>query len=259
MSAPRANGSPGKSMLVAIVSDIHSNLAALEAVLADCQDCDQIWCLGDVVGYGPDPTACIDRIRAFSETCIAGNHDLAAIGRLPITEFNGLAAEAAIWTAGQLSALDRQFLDERPMVDVRGEYTLTHGSPRDPIWEYLTTTGQARDNFDYFAGTACFVGHSHVPIAFSSTIPAPGKRARVRVEPNDDEGAISFGNRRFLINVGSVGQPRDGDPRSAYVVVDTDQRTYRRRRIRYDIAQTQARMRSAGLPRPLWTRLALGH
>jgi predicted phosphodiesterase len=245
-------------MQIAILSDIHSNYAALEAVLENCRNCDRVWCLGDVVGYGPDPVACIERIRAVAEICVAGNHDLAAIGRIPIAEFNGLAAEAAIWTSGQLAAVDRKYLDERPMVEVRDDYTLTHGSPRDPIWEYLMTAKQARENFEYFAGSACFVGHSHVPIAFSTAIRAPGAGARVRVERTDDEREMSFGDRRHIVNVGSVGQPRDGDRRSAYVIVDTESCTYRRRRVPYNIGQTQARMRSAGLPTPLWSRLAYG-
>ncbi|HLZ08770.1 MAG TPA: metallophosphoesterase family protein, partial [Chloroflexota bacterium] len=240
-------------MLVAIISDIHSNLAALEAVLADCRDCDRVWCLGDVVGYGPDPIACVERIREVAEICIAGNHDLAAIGSLPIEEFNGLAAEAAIWTSEQLSAGDREFLGERPMVQTRGEFTLTHGSPRDPVWEYLMTAEQARDNFEYFETPVCFVGHSHIPVAFSVAGGAFGGGRNVQIEPTDVAGETSFGTRRHLINVGSVGQPRDGDPRSAFVIVDTENRTYRRRRVRYNVAQTQSRMRSAGLPMPLWS------
>ena len=258
IAGPRALEMADGSMQVAILSDIHSNLAALDAVLADCRDCDGVWCLGDIVGYGPDPVECIDRIRAIAQVCVAGNHDLAAIGRLPITEFNDLAAEAAFWTSSQLSLLDKQFLNNMRMVEVRGEITLTHGSPRDPIWEYLMSTEQARDNFDYFAGTACFVGHTHVPIAFSTRIQPPGVRARVRFEPIDDQAVISFGNRRHIVNVGSVGQPRDGDARSAYVIVDTDRGTYRRRRVSYDVLATQDRMRSAGLPLPLLSRLAYG-
>ncbi len=245
------------SMLVAILSDIHANLVALDAVLKDCRDCERIWCLGDVVGYGPEPSACVERIQAVAEICIAGNHDLAATGHLPLEQFNSLAAEAAEWTGRQLSAADRQFLDERPLREVRGEFTLTHGSPRNPIWEYLTDEWQASENFEYFTGAACFVGHSHIPIAFSTSsggVPFP----EVKTHPPRLCCATPFGDRRHIVNVGSVGQPRDGDSRGAYVVVDTVRRTYSRRRVKYDIGLTQSRMRAVGLPSPLWMRLEVG-
>jgi diadenosine tetraphosphatase ApaH/serine/threonine PP2A family protein phosphatase len=245
-------------MRVAIISDIHSNLTALQAVLQDCRDCDRVWCLGDVVGYGPEPSACIAAVRSVAEVCIAGNHDLAAIGRLPLVQFNDLAAEAAEWTSRQLSAADREFLDQRPLIEERGELTLTHGSPRNPIWEYLTSEWEARENFAYFVGAACFVGHSHVPVAFSiddSGVPGP----QVAVERPVLGAEMPFGKRRHIVNVGSVGQPRDGDSRASYVVVDTERRAYWRKRVTYDIRNTQNLMRAARLPSPLWTRLAKGH
>ena len=226
-------------MRIAIVSDIHANLAALQAVLRDCHDCEKVWCLGDVVGYGPEPSACIALIRSVAEVCIVGNHDLAAIGRLPLEQFNDLAAEAAAWTIRQLSASDREFLDERPRKEVRGELTLTHGSPRNPIWEYLTNEWDASENFAYFTGAACFVGHSHVPIAFS-TSSQNGPFPEVELEPPRFGGETQLANRRHIVNVGSVGQPRDGDSRASYVVVDTERRTYWRKRVAYDIRLTQS-------------------
>ena len=245
-------------MLIAIVSDIHGNVTALDTVLADCPGVDRVWCLGDVVGYGPNPVECIDRIRSRAEICIIGNHDLAAIGRLPIREFNEFAAEAAEWTGDQLSAEDKEFLDGLPETAVHGEYTLTHGSPRDPTWEYINSIDQAGDNFEYFETTACFVGHSHVAIAFSVVAGAEPDWSSIRVDEAVPDDPIALGDRRHIINVGSVGQPRDRDPRAAYVILDTDSRTYCRRRVAYDIKETQTRMRRAGLPAPLWTRLTYG-
>jgi len=245
-------------MRVAVLSDIHANLVALEAVLADCDDCDRVWCLGDVVGYGPDPAACVDRIRAVAEVCIAGNHDLAAIGVLSTDQFNDLAAIAAEWTFNQLSTSDRQFLGDRPSFAVHGDYYLTHGSPLDPVWEYLQTPEQARENFDFFRTAVCFVGHSHVPIAFSTPSRLDWPTESVRVERPREGVEFFFGDRRHIINVGSVGQPRDGDPRSAYVILDPDNGSYQRRRVAYDIVKTQTRMQAEGLPEPLWMRLAYG-
>lgn len=244
-------------MIVAILSDIHANLVALDAVLTACRDCESIWCLGDLVGYGPEPSACIERIQAVAEVCIVGNHDLAAIGRLPLEQFNDLAAEAAEWTSRQLSASDREYLDARPRLEVRGEFTLTHGSPRDPTWEYLVSEWDARGNFDCFTGAVCFVGHSHIPISFSisgqnETFPD------IETEVPRKGRVNYFGERRHIINVGSVGQSRDGDPRAAYVLVDTDKRTYTLKRVGYDVGVTQSRMRAAGLPSFLRERLALG-
>jgi diadenosine tetraphosphatase ApaH/serine/threonine PP2A family protein phosphatase len=245
-------------MRVAVLSDIHSNLAALEAVLDDCRACDRVWCLGDVVGYGPDPSACIARVRDVAEVCIAGNHDLAAVGLLSIAQFNALAAEAAEWTFRQLSPSDRQFLCDRPAFQILDDYYLTHGSPLDPVWEYLETADQARENFDFFRTTVCFVGHSHVPVAFSTSGETDRPTGTVRVERPREGIEIGFGDRRHIINVGSVGQPRDGDPRSAYVIVDLEKRSYQRRRVSYDISKTQDRMRAEALPEPLRLRLAYG-
>jgi len=243
---------------VAIISDIHANLTAFEAVIADWGTVDAVWCLGDIVGYGPDPVACIDRLRGLTDVCVAGNHDWAATGRLDRSEFNDLAAFAAEWTYHQLPADTRSYLDGLDLVRVESEFTLAHGSPRDPIWEYILDRSQAAENFGWFGGPVCFVGHSHIPLAFSTDPPSTGVAPVVRLDRPRYRGASNLGERRHIINVGSVGQPRDGDPAARYVILDTERRLYYRRRVIYDVARTQERMRQAGLPPGLWLRLAHG-
>ncbi len=245
-------------MRVAIVSDIHANLTAFQSVIADWGAVDAVWCLGDIVGYGPDPMACIDLIRSLSTVSVAGNHDWAATGRIDVDDFNDLAREAALWTSSQLSNEGRDYLDGLPLIETVGDFTLAHGSPRDPVWEYILSEHQAADNFPLFDGIACFVGHSHVPMAFRATWTGDSQRWVVQTEAVWYDSWIAFGDGREIINVGSVGQPRDGDPRASYVILDTTARRYLRRRVGYDVASTQSRMSQVGLPAPLWQRLALG-
>jgi diadenosine tetraphosphatase ApaH/serine/threonine PP2A family protein phosphatase len=245
---------------VAVLSDVHSNLHALEAVLAaiDADPPDELWCLGDVVGYGPDPNECVDCVRRVASVCVAGNHDWAAIGRLDLAELNDAAAEAAAWTARHLAPGEKSYLESLPLRHESGAYTLAHGSPRDPIWEYVLSDQQAAENFASFSTTACFVGHTHVAIAFS--IP-PLERPMpwdVQVEAPRYDRAVDLDERRHLVNVGSVGQPRDRDPAARYVILDTERRAYQRRRVEYDVARTQDRIRATGLPDILWLRLAYG-
>ncbi|HUX87692.1 MAG TPA: metallophosphoesterase family protein [Chloroflexota bacterium] len=244
-------------MRIAIVSDIHANLPAFDAVVADWGQIDALWCLGDVVGYGPDPVACVDRLRDLEAVCIAGNHDWAAIGRLDLAEFSGAAAEAVRWTARQLTPSARAYLEGLPDRHLEGQFTLAHGSPRAPIWEYVLDRRSAEENFAAFSTATCFIGHTHRPIAYAMrSDPATG-RPTVTVEPPVyREVAIDQG--RHLINVGSVGQPRDGDPTARYVILDTERQTYLRRRVVYDITDTQQRMRQSGLPDVLQYRLAVG-
>jgi diadenosine tetraphosphatase ApaH/serine/threonine PP2A family protein phosphatase len=173
--------------------------------------------------------------------------------------FNDFAAEAAEWTARQLSAEAIDYLAGLPAIVRLGEFTLAHGSPRDPIWEYVVSAEEAAPNFDWFEGTACFVGHSHVPVGFSVSSSARSDVfLDVATEPVDYASYCELGARRHLINVGSVGQPRDGDPRACYLILDTIDRRYCRRRVSYDISRTQVRMQEVGLPRPLWQRLRVG-
>jgi predicted phosphodiesterase len=240
-----------------VISDVHGNLAALDAVLADAgmETIDQVWCLGDVVGYGPCPNECIDRLRGFpDQLCVAGNHDWAAISRISIAEFNPSAQVACRWTSEQLSAENSAFLADLPTRIVEGNFTLVHGSPREPIWEYIIYPSTAQLNFQFFDTQLCFVGHTHAPAIFHEetstrrfeiSIPTPSTPIRI-----DDE--------RLIINPGSVGQPRDGDPKAAYMVLDPESKTVEYRRVAYDVASTQRLMMDKGLPESLISRLSFG-
>ena len=242
-------------MRVLVCSDIHANLEALEAVLKDAGKVDAVWCLGDVVGYGPDPNACVERVRRLPNCiCLAGNHDWAALGKLDIEHFNTEARKAILWTREQLTSASRQFLEGCPerYGPVASFYTLTHGSPRYPIWEYVLDVGTARANFDHFETPICFVGHSHVPGIFALL----DDRVHHVVVPEDQPLELSKG--RFIVNPGGVGQPRDGDPRASYVLLDAEDRTITYRRVEYPVEVTQKKMQQAGLPPRIIARLAYG-
>jgi predicted phosphodiesterase len=243
---------------IAIFSDVHANLVALDAVMADWQSrVDLVWCLGDIVGYGPEPNACVELVRAVAPVCVAGNHDWAAVGRIDTEDFNELAATAAEWTGRQLTTDAINYLENLPLRHQAGEFGLAHGSPRDPIWEYVLSDEIAAANLLEYPGATWFVGHSHVAGSYSLGETASGTLA-IRTEPVFYDRWLPLGDRRHLINVGSVGQPRDADPASRYVILDVEGQAYQRRRVSYDIARTQARMRSVGLPEPLVRRLAVG-
>lgn len=252
-------------MRVLILSDIHANLVALEAVLADAAPFgwDKVWCLGDVVGYGPEPTACVERIRALApDVWVAGNHDWATVGRLDIEDFNPEARRAVLWTREHLSAEAWACLEALPDEPVvRGDFTITHGSPRYPIWEYILDPLTALANFSYFETPYCLVGHSHVPRLFrwqASRDEEGGEGGCVELAPVYDKRIALTGDHRLIINPGSVGQPRDSDPRACYALLDTEEMTWRFRRVRYSVEMTQARMRAAGLPERLINRLSFG-
>lgn len=242
-------------MRCAILADIHANLSAFEAVLQDAErrgGFEVIWCLGDMVGYGPDPGKCIQLLREQRHVCVAGNHDLAAVGKIDTSSFNPEAAAACRWTSGQLNAEDVSYLSDLPLTLKQGDFTLVHGSPREPVWEYVLSTELARLNFRHFDTRHCLVGHSHSPLFF---------------ELDQDEcrlfrlpGGLSLQEQkgRLIINCGSVGQPRDGDPRASYALLDTAQAKLLHFRIDYDIEATQAKMRESGLPVRLINRLAAG-
>ncbi len=239
-----------------VLSDIHSNLEAFEAVLQDAGAVDKVWCLGDVVGYGPDPNACVARIRSLDALCIAGNHDWATLGKLDLNDFNPDAREANLWNRQQLEDENLTWLAKRPQTLVEGEFTLTHGSPRQPIWEYIIYPATAEVNFDFFDTLYCLVGHTHVPAIFQlseqegqpTCNPLPVVEGKViKLEPG-----------RFIVNPGSVGQPRDGDPRASYLLLDTEARTVEYRRVEYDLEKTQAKMMEYNLPLRLVLRLGYG-
>jgi predicted phosphodiesterase len=245
---------PEACMRVAVVSDIHSNLAALTAVLADAGSVDAVWCLGDIVGYGPQPNECIEMLRRQPGlVCVPGNHDWAVLAKLDTSEFNHDAQDAVRWTREHLTEENRTYLESLKEQELVLAFTLVHGSPRHPIWEYLTTPQKARENFAQFTTQFCLVGHSHWPI--------------MHVENGDDMPtedypawgtAMELGERRRFINPGSVGQPRDGDRDASYILLDPEHKTIEYRRVAYAVHVTQALMRKAGLPARLIERIAHG-
>jgi len=240
---------------IAILADIHSNLAAFEAALEDLKTkggFEKIWCLGDVVGYGPDPHQCIELLCQYDHVCVAGNHDWAAIGKMDTSDFNSVAAAACYWTTEQLTADDIQYLAGLPLDVHQDDFTLVHGSPREPIWEYMLSAETARDNFSCFETDFCLVGHSHVPLVYESV----GSTIMSSQFPED--ASLKLGENRLIINPGGVGQPRDGDPRASYALYDSEAGVIYHYRVEYDVLATQHKMDEQGLPLPLILRLSEG-
>ena len=243
-------------MKALIVSDVHSNLEAFTTVIEDADRLggfDEIWSLGDLVGYGPDPAAVVDLLREYPHQAIAGNHDLASVGKLSLEAFNPYAAAANTWTAGVLDEDRRQYLVGQPLTLEIDEFTLAHGSPRDPIWEYVISVRAAIASFNHFETYWCLVGHSHVPFICRPDT----QRGAVFMSPPLG-GSFDLGEERLIINPGSVGQPRDGDPSASYAMYDSVEKTVSHRRVIYDISATQDKMRLHGLPDFLIDRLAQG-
>jgi diadenosine tetraphosphatase ApaH/serine/threonine PP2A family protein phosphatase len=242
-------------MKVLLISDIHANLVALDAVLAEAGEVDAVWNLGDTVGYGPKPRESLDRmVDLFANPVLVGNHDLACIGEVDISEFNPVAQLAARWTSLQLGMDHRAYLNALPAVTLAGAYTLAHGSPRSPVWEYVTTPQNATENFAFFDTDVCFIGHTHVAM-FAALKPDTPMAEVYALEPGK---VIDLLSGRYLINPGSVGQPRDRDPRAAYGILDTDVGSFTAKRVEYDIAATQRQMAMANLPDVLISRLSHG-
>ncbi|HEY6073596.1 MAG TPA: metallophosphoesterase family protein [Anaerolineales bacterium] len=242
-------------MRVLVISDVHSNYSALEAVLADAGAVDEIWCLGDLIGYGPDPNLVVEKMRELPHlTCLLGNHDVAVIGRMPFETFNGDARRSLLWTENVLTADNMDFLRSIPQsTRVRGEVTIAHGSPRDPLWEYVLNTLSARLNFDHFDTPLCFVGHSHIQCLFK--LDQQNDRITLDVVKEDRSTPLV---PRMILNPGSVGQPRDRDARSAYAIYDSEAKTWTPHRVKYPIAEVQQRIRAANLPEKHALRLAEG-
>ncbi|MEI6663442.1 MAG: metallophosphoesterase family protein [Actinomycetes bacterium] len=242
-------------MLTAVISDIHSNLQALEAVLAaiDAEGVDEIWCLGDLVGYGADPGPCVEILRERTKICLAGNHDLAAIGSIPTDVFTQGAAAAAAWTTEALEPEQRSWLASLKPEGERAGAGLYHGSPRDPVWEYVLSSLAAEMCLDDAGRPFVLVGHSHVALAFSRRPgqPATGETQRAGT-------VLDLRGAEWIINPGSVGQPRDGDPRAAWLLLDLTDGKCEFRREEYDIQAAQSAIRTAGLPESLADRLRLG-
>jgi len=237
-----------------VISDIHANFPALQTVLVDAQPFDAVWCLGDLVGYGPNPNRCIERLLDFSLTCIAGNHDWGAIGRADLYVFNRDARQALYWTQNELTPENRAFLSDLPTTAKIDDFFLAHGSPRDPIWEYTVDLKTVTENFQTFDARVALVGHTHIPVLFEWV----ETNKQVRVLLPDWEEPIHLDERRLIVNPGSVGQPRDGNPRASYGILDTEARTWESRRVTYPVEITQEQMRARGLPQRLIDRLELG-
>jgi diadenosine tetraphosphatase ApaH/serine/threonine PP2A family protein phosphatase len=239
-------------MRVAVLSDIHANMPALDAVLAAVPSVDEVWQLGDVVGYGPQPDAVVTRLREAGAIGVRGNHDAAALGGLEIESFNVDARQAMAWTRSVIEADTLAWLRTLPERLEREGFTLVHGSPRDPTWEYVTSTPVARAGLDAMATRRGLHGHTHVPIAFVE------QDGRLETMSPGNGSTLRFDGRRVLLNPGSVGQPRDGIPASSWLLLDTDAGTATWRRTAYDIAAVQAAMIAADLPERLVARLAHG-
>jgi diadenosine tetraphosphatase ApaH/serine/threonine PP2A family protein phosphatase len=237
---------------IAVVSDIHANLVALDAVLAAVGKVDAIWHLGDVVGYGPDPDGVVARLAEAGAVGVRGNHDAAAVGGSEIDWFNPEARAAMEWTRDAISDETRDWLSALPIRHTETEFTLVHGSPRDPIWEYVTTPTVARAGLSAIGTTHGLHGHTHVPVAFTEV------DGRMRTLLPRAGNSVALGEGRMLLNPGSVGQPRDGDPRASHLVLDTEAGTATWGRTAYDIDAVRASMRAAGLPSRLADRLTVG-
>lgn len=259
-------------MRVLILSDIHANLIALETVLSDAAGAyDTIWCLGDVVGYGPRPNECIDLIRSKAEVCVMGNHDWAVLGRpgVNVDDFNPQARQAVMWTRAQLTPENVAFLDQLSDVPIHPaeepDILITHASPREPVWEYILTPTTALENFASFSESICLVGHTHKPAIFRWRLPQSQEQDGIPATVHYLQPTVGTGVQlatsplqRLIVNPGSVGQPRDNDARAAYALFDTEDRVWRQERVAYPIELTQNQMREAGLPKRLSDRLSFG-
>jgi diadenosine tetraphosphatase ApaH/serine/threonine PP2A family protein phosphatase len=229
-------------MRIMVFSDIHSNLTALEAVLAAAGNVDAYWCLGDLVGYGPDPNECIALVRDLPNlVCVRGNHDAATLGEVDQNTFNHEASLAITWTKRNLNAESQEFLlslPERLLID---DITLVHGSPRNPVWDYIMDAMTAERMFQFFDTRICLVGHTHVPAIWKET------------ESESPKGLVLDYQKvkiltKSILNPGSVGQPRDHDPRAAFAIFDPQESLWELRRVPYKTAEDQARIKKSGLP-----------
>ena len=239
-------------MRIAVLSDIHSNLVALDAVLDAAGSVDAVWHLGDVVGYGPEPDAVIARLRAVGALGVRGNHDAAACGGSEIEWFNPEARRAMEWTRKAIESDARDWLSELPERLTTDGCELVHGSPREPIWEYVTSVPVARANLAVQGARVGLHGHTHIPVAWIE------EDGRVGMVSPSDGSELNLRGRRALVNPGSVGQPRDGDPRASFLILEPDRDCVTWRRVAYGVEAVQGAMRDAGLPASLSARLAVG-
>jgi predicted phosphodiesterase len=243
---------------VAVISDIHSNRQALDAVLGAIEEAgiERIWCLGDVVGYGADPEACTELVRERCEVCLVGNHDLAVLGAIDASTFSETAAAAVAWTRENISEAALEFLRELEPDGAVGEVGIFHASPRDPIWEYVLSVDQAEAGLDALPQRVGLIGHSHIALFF--TRPLRGRRAYAQGAQAREGAEIEISDGAWLLNPGSVGQPRDADPRASWLELDVEAWTARYHRQGYDVSGAAAAILAAGLPDSLAERLGAG-
>lgn len=247
-------------MRVAVISDIHANLPALEAVLESIADAsvEEVWCLGDVVGYGAQPDECTESVREHCAFCLVGNHDLAVLGELDASSFSSAAAEAVDWTVDHARESSIEFLRALSPQGEREDMGLFHASPRDPIWEYVLSLEQAEECMDVQPQRISLIGHSHVALFFVRPATADGETGDVRGAQAPSGATLDLSEGTWLINPGSVGQPRDGDPRAAWLALDTDEWTARFHRVAYEIDRAAEPIVAVGLPKHLAERLYIG-
>ncbi len=239
-----------------LAADLHSNARAFEAVLADAArggGFDELWVLGDIVGYGPHPEECVRLVQGYPHVCVGGNHDLGVLGQIDLRRFNSDAASACLWTRGRLSTDTHAFLATLTLSVVEAPFLLVHGSPREPVWEYVFSEREARDMAAHFEATHCLVGHTHCPAAFRIDAGTTGSARAVL-----NGTVLDLSQGRYIINPGAVGQPRDGDPRAAYAILDREERTIVFHRVTYDVDGVVEAMLQAGLPERLAARLRVG-
>lgn len=240
-------------MRILVISDIHANLTALQAVLNDAGEVDATWCLGDLIGYGPDPDECVSIIQSLPNlTCIVGNHDAAVIGRINTLFFNQEARLSIQWARSRLSERNLRFLDNLPDKALMDQVTLVHGSPRNPIWEYLLDLQTAEINFSFFNTQICLTGHTHIPVRFHLD-----SQSNLECIRNEDLETIPVIDR-MILNPGSIGQSRDHDIRASYAIFDPATSTWQTHRVKYDVGSVQARILGANLPYRHAQRLAEG-
>jgi predicted phosphodiesterase len=242
-------------MRIALLSDVHGNRPAFEAVLADVDAAgpDEIWCLGDLVGYGAEPDGCVELARARCDLCLAGNHDMVVTGAIDIADFSSSAAAAALWTRERIDAETLAFLEGLEPAAPGRAIGLWHASPRDPVWEYVLSTWQAEECIAAMEPRVGAVGHSHVALYFHRTL-----EGRVKGAPADGGMERDLSEGEWLLNPGGVGQPRDGDPRAAWLLLDTEGWSAEWRRVEYPIDEAARAIEAAGLPASLAERLYIG-
>lgn len=245
----------GKPLRIALISDVHGNRPAFRAVLDDIAavGADQTWCLGDLVGYGAQPDECVALAQETCDVCLVGNHDLVVLKKLDVSTFSFNAAIAAQWTQENIGSEALDFMAGLQPANTEQEVGLFHASPRDPVWEYVLSTLQADACIDAMDARVGAIGHSHVALFFTR-----GEDGTLRGEQAPDGTELDISEGRWLINPGGVGQPRDGDPRAPWVLLDTGSWIAQWHRVEYPIAEAAQAIERAGLPQPLADRLYRG-